>query len=179
MHEIVASRRSIRKYTDEPVDEATVDALLESARLAPSGNNTQPWHFIVVRDPAIRKALATASHDQQWMLTAPVFIACVADIRARITGDAPLQIDELSPRFEVKQIIRDTSIAIEHIVLEAADRGLGTCWIAWFGQQEIRPILGIPSDKFLVAILTVGHPAEEPKPKSRKRLDQIVHRERW
>jgi nitroreductase len=179
MQEIVASRRSIRKYTDEPVAEATVEALLESARLAPSGSNTQPWHFIVVRDPAVKKAVAAASHDQQWMLTAPVLIACVADVRARLPGDAPLEIDELSPQFEVKQIIRDTSIAIEHIVLEAESRGLGTCWIAWFVQREIRPILGIPADKFLVAILTVGRPAEEPRPRSRRPLEQIVHKDRW
>jgi nitroreductase len=179
MQELIASRRSIRKYTDEPVDDATVEALIESARLAPSGNNTQPWHFIVVRDPAVKQALATAAHNQQWMLTAPVLIACVADSRARIPGDATLEIDELSPQLEVKQVIRDTSIAIEHIVLEAASRGLGTCWIAWFIQKEIRPMLGIPADKFLVAILTIGHPAEEPKPRSRKRLDEIVHRERW
>jgi nitroreductase len=179
MQELIASRRSIRKYTDEAVDDDVIEALIESARLAPSGSNTQPWHFIVVRDPAVRQAVAAASHDQQWMLTAPVFIACVADARARIPGDAPLEIDERSPQFEVKQIIRDTTIAVEHIVLEAASRGLGTCWIAWFVQKEIRPILGIPADKFLVAILTVGHPAEAPKPRSRKRLDEILHRERW
>jgi nitroreductase len=175
----IADRRSIRKYLDKPVDDATVLDLIESARVAPSGSNTQPWHFIIIRDEAVKRAVAQASHDQKWMLTAPVFIACVADVRARVDAGVPLAIDEQSPQNDVKQIIRDTAIATEHIVLEATAAGLGTCWIAWFVQEEIRPLLGLSSDKYLVSILTLGYPSEQPAPRKRKAMTEIIHRDTW
>lgn len=175
----IQARRSIRKYSNKPVDDRTIENILESGRLAPSGSNTQPWHFIIIRNEQIKEQVARASHDQGWMLTAPVFIACVADIRSRMRIDEEVVLDEESPQFELKQIIRDTAIAIEHIVLEATSLGLGTCWVAWFRQNEVRPILEIPKDKFLVAIVTLGYAEEEPRPRKRKDLKEMVHNDRW
>jgi nitroreductase len=179
MMQPIVERRSIRKYLDKPIADAVVLNLLESARLAPSGSNTQPWHFIIIRDEAAKRKLAEVSHNQLWMVTAPVFIACVADIRSRIEPGTEANLDEESPQNELKQCIRDTAIAVEHIVLEATTIGLGTCWVAWFMQNEIRPLLGLSDDKYLVSILTVGYPAEDPKPRKRKELKEIVHYERW
>jgi len=175
----IEMRRSIRKYTSKPVEDEKITQLLESARLAPSGSNTQPWHFIIVKSELTRKELAEASHNQSWMLEAPVFIACVADIRSRVKDDTEISLNENSAQQELKQIIRDTSIAIEHIVLEADNLGLGTCWVAWFTQEEIRPILNIPSDKYVVCILTLGYADESPKVRPRKSLKDIVHYEKW
>ncbi len=176
----IETRRSIRKYLPKLVEDQKIARLIESARLAPSGSNTQPWHFIIVKDASNRERLAQASHLQKWMLSAPVFIVCVADIRVRIENDEDeINLNEESPQEELKQIIRDTSIAIEHMVLEAIVLGLGTCWVAWFRQDEIRPILNIPSDKYVVSIITVGYADEAPKPRPRKKLEEIVHYERW
>ncbi|NMM63701.1 nitroreductase [Clostridium sp. P21] len=175
----IKTRRSIRKYLNKPIEDEKIVELLESARLAPSGSNTQPWHFIVVKSESMRKKLAEASHNQKWMMSSPVFIVCVADINCRIKENLHIHLDENSTQEEVKQIIRDTSIAIEHIVLQAANLGLGTCWVAWFTQENIRPILNIPSDKYVISILTVGYADEEPKPRPRKSLEQIVHYENW
>lgn len=175
----IEMRRSIRKYSDKPVEDEKIIQLLESARLAPSGSNTQPWHFIIVKSDSKRQKLAEASNNQRWMLTAPVFIVCIADVRSRIKDDAALSLNENSPQQELKQIIRDTSIAIEHIVLEADNLGLGTCWVAWFTQEEIRPILDIPSDKYVVCILTLGYANESPKARPRKSLEEIIHYENW
>lgn len=172
-------RRSIRKYIDKPVEDEKVIQLLESARLAPSGDNTQPWHFIVVKSELIRHKLAVVSNNQKWMLSAPVFIVCVADIRSRIKDDVDISLDENSPQQELKQIIRDTSIAIEHMVLEANNLGLGTCWVAWFTQEEIRAILNIPTDKYVVSIITLGYVDESPKARPRKKLEEIIHYENW
>ena len=113
------------------------------------------------------------------MLSAPVFIACVADMHSRVSRDIEIETDEESPQNELKQIIRDTSIAIEHIVLEASNQGLGTCWVAWFVQNEIRPILGLSKDKYLVSIVTLGYPAEEPRQRRRKEINEMVHFNRW
>lgn len=175
----IRTRRSIRSYTEKQISEEIIAQLLESARLAPSGSNTQPWHFIIVRSESTRKKIAEISHHQKWMVSAPVHIVCVADIRTRISEDIQISIDENSPQHEVKQIIRDTSIAVEHMVLEAEHLGLGTCWVAWFTQEEIRPVLMIPSDKYVVCILTIGYPEEQPKARPRKKLEEITHFEKW
>ncbi|ABS41638.1 nitroreductase family protein [Clostridium botulinum] len=179
MLEEMKSRRSIRKYMNKSVEDEKIIQLIESARLAPSGSNTQPWHFIVVKSDITRGRLAKVSHNQEWMMAAPVFIVCVADIRSRIKGDVELSLNENSPQQELKQIIRDTSIAVEHLVLSAENLGLGTCWVAWFTQEEIRPILNIPYDKYVVSIITIGYPNESSKARPRKKLQDIIHYEQW
>lgn len=172
-------RRSIRKYLQRPVEDEKIRQLLESARLAPSGSNTQPWHFVVVKDPLIRGKLAEASHKQSWMLSAPVFIVCVGDIMVRMKNHSEMIVNEDSPEEEVKLIIRDSSIAITHLMVEAVNLGLGSCWVAWFRQDEIRPIVNIPRDKYVVGIITVGYADENPNPRPRKKLEDIVHYEHW
>lgn len=168
-------RRSIRKYKDKAVPDESIIRILESARLAPSGSNTQPWHFIVVKDEATKQKIAQVSHNQKWMLS----VVCIADIRSRIKEEIELNLDENSPEEEIKQIIRDTSIATEHILLTATSLGLGSCWVAWFTQNEIRPILHIPADKYVVGVITLGYADEQPSPRPRKKLEEILHYERW
>ena len=148
----ILERRSIRRYTDEAVSDAEVEQILEAARLAPSGSNTQPWRFTVVRDAAKRAAIAQASHRQEWMNTAPVHVVCVADIRCRIPGYAGPPLDDENPLPELKKIIRDTSIAVEHLVLEATELGLGTCWltIAVVCGEDLKKHLGLADDRELL-----------------------------
>lgn len=178
MNEIV-SRRSVRAYSEKAIDDGDLEKLLEAARLAPSGSNTQPWHFILVHSKDMKEKIVKADHNQNWMLQAPLFIVCVADIRSRISDGNSIVLQEDSPMEELKQIIRDTSIAAEHIVLEAEALGLSTCWTAWFNQNEIRPVLDIPSDKYVVCIITVGYSDEKPAPRPRKSIETILHYEKW
>ena len=175
----IKMRRSIRKYTDKPIEDEKIIQVIESARVAPSGSNTQPWHFIIVKSELTKQKLVEVSHNQKWMLSAPVFIVCVADIRCRIPEKEDLSITEDSPEEELKQIIRDTSISMSHILLEANNLGLSTCWVAWFIQEEIRPILNIPSDKYVVGIITLGYSDEIPEARPRKKLEEITHYEFW
>ena len=105
MMEQINARRSIRKYLSNPVPDEKILQLLDSVRIAPSGSNTQPWHFVIVKSDQIRQELAEASHNQQWMLSAPVFIVCVADIHCRIEDNIEISVDENSPAEEVKQVI--------------------------------------------------------------------------
>lgn len=118
-----------------------------------------------------------ASHNQKWMITAPVFIICVADVKCRIKED--IAIDDNSPQDEVKRIIRDTAISTGYMLLQANNLGLGVCWVAEFTQEEIRPVLNIPSDKYVIGVITVGYPNETPKPRPRKNLKDIIHYELW
>lgn len=179
MIKAIEDRRSIRKYIDKSVEDEKLLQILESARLAPSGSNTQPWQIIVVKEQENREKVAKASYNQKWMVSAPVHLVCVADIKSRLPKSKDIYIDEYSKEFEVKQMIRDTSIAIEHMALTATDLGLGTCWIAWFEQKDFRPVLNIPEDKYVVAVLTLGYPDEAPNSRPRKSLEEIVHYEQW
>lgn len=175
----IENRRSIRKYLNKKVEKEKLVQLLESARLAPSGSNTQPWTFIIVESEDTKEKLSIADHQQKWMMTAPIFIVCVADIRCRIPMGTKVRLDENSSEPELKQIIRDTAIAMEHILLEAEHLGLAACWTAWFEQDDVRPILNIPDDKYVCGIITLGYGDEAPKQRPRKGMEEIVRYEKW
>ena len=180
MIQAIKTRTSTRKYSDKPVHEEQVLQLIESARLAPSGSNTQPWHFIIVRSEETKEKIANADGNQLWMTTAPVFIVCVADIRSRIKDNGTeIFVDETSGLRELKAIIRDTAVAIEHLLLEAENMGLSSCWTAYFDQKDMRPILGIPSDKYVVGVVTIGYTDQERRSASRRPLESMVRYEKW
>lgn len=175
----ILDRRSIRKYEEKAVGDDKLAEILEACRIAPSGSNTQPWRLIVVKDESMRRKIAEVSHNQTWMTQAPVHIVCVADLAGRADASVKIKIDEKSPEFMVKQAIRDMTIGADHMTLQAEALGLGTCWVAWFEQKDIRPVLGIPEDKFVVCILTVGYPAERPNQRPRMKIGEIVRYDRW
>lgn len=151
----IKDRRSIRTYKDERIPKDKLEKLLEAARLAPSAGNRQNWKFIVVENEQIKNQLVTASNNQ-------VFVGTASHVIAGI-GDSAQKWHQV-----------DLSIALEHIVLEAVELGLGTCWIGAFNEEEVKKILKIPQDKKVVALLTVGVSAESPAAKPRKALKEIV-----
>lgn len=151
----IKDRRSIRTYKDERIPKDKLDKLMEAARLAPSAANRQIWKFIVVENEQIKRQLATACNKQAFVGTASHVVAGIGD-----------------PSQKWHQV--DLAIALEHIVLEAVELGLGTCWIGAFNEDEVKRILKIPQDKKVVALLTVGVPAESPDARQRKALEEIV-----
>jgi nitroreductase len=153
--ETIRDRRSIRTYKGERIPKDKLDKLLETARLAPSAANRQVWKFIVVEDEQIKNQLVTACNNQAFVGTASQVIAGIGD-----------------PAQKWHQV--DLAIALEHIVLEAVELELGTCWIGAFNEDEVKKILKIPQDKKVVALLTVGVPAESPAARPRKALEEIV-----
>lgn len=181
MKEIV-SRRSIRKFKSTPVEEEKLMAVLEAARLAPSGNNSQPWRFLVITDEEVKKRIVEVDHNQQWMMDAPVFIVGMADLSAR-TGLAEAEpLLENNPSFELKRVIRDTAVAIEHILLECEAEGLGTCWTGWYEQAPMHNVLdslGVPNEFFILGVIAVGYADEEPKQRPRKAMNEIARFGKW
>ena len=175
----ILTRKSVRKYNNTPVEDEKIMQLIESARLAPSGSNTQPWNFIIVRSEDTKLKIAEANNNQEWMKSAPVFVVCVADIRCRLKEDRDIYLDENTDLPELKQIIRDTAIAIEHILLEAESIGLSSCWTAWFSQDNMRPIMNIPDDKYVVGVVTIGYSDGNGKSAPRKPLESIIRYEKW
>ncbi len=156
----IAERRSIRKYKDTPVPKEQVELLIKAATLAPSGHNTQPWRFFVIEDEEVRAKAAKADHDQEWLKTVPVLIACVADSTLRDDRD-------------MMRVVRDTSIAAEHILLQAQHMGLGSCWTGWYEQEDMRQILGVDDTCFVVGVLAVGYADEDPEARPRKDLGEV------
>jgi nitroreductase len=162
VQEAIEKRKSIRSYKDEPIPENKLQKVLEAARLAPSGGNRQQRKFVVVRDLEKRKQLSKAANGQAHVAGAPVVIAGVATSADRIMMCGV-------PAYPV-----DLAIAIDHMTLAAVDEGLGSCWIGAFSQDEARKVMGIPDNYMIVGLLTLGFPADEGRPKTRKSLNEIV-----
>jgi nitroreductase len=175
----IEHRQSTRRYKDRPVSLEDINGVLEAACAAPSRRNNQPWRFLVVTDAAKRAAIAEVSHNQRWMLGAPVHIGLIAEMRARLEGwdDPPL--DEESGLPELKQIIRDVSIAASFLMLEADARGLGTCWIGWHSQSDIRRVLELPGHTYVPGVITLGWPDDPPRPRLRHSPEKLIHWERY
>jgi len=111
------------------------------------------------------------------MANAPVHLVVCADLGAR--EGAGGRFDEETPGMDAKRVIRDTAIATDHLMLRAVELGLGTCWIGWYVQDEIRPLLAIPEQVFVLGVLVVGKPAETPGPRPRRPLETLIYGETW
>ena len=179
MIESIRRRKSVRKFLDKPIEDQKLNEILLAARLAPSGNNRQPWSFIVIKDELVREEVAVATNSQMWIATAPVVIVAVADICAMNENYANMIVDEETSLYDLKRAIRDTAIAVTHMLLEVDNQGLGACWCGAFNQKGIRPVLSVPEDKFVLAVIPIGYPDEQPESKPRKDLEAIVRYETW
>jgi len=179
MLEVIAKRKSTRTYFDQPVEKERLLQLIESARVAPSAINSQPWHFVIVTSEKAKKKILEFIPTQDWMKHAPAFVVAIADIK--IKDDSVTFVDETSDHPELKGIIRDTSIATEHILLEAQNLGLSSCWTGWFSQADIRPALDIPEDKFVVGLIALGYSDDKDKlpNHNRRPLENMVHYDKW
>jgi len=169
MFEAIKKRRSVRAFTNEPVSAKEVMKLIDAARWAPSAGNIQPWEFVVVRDPEIKRGLSVAALDQTFIEEAPVVIVvCANQLRSsRGYGSRGVNL----------YCLQDTAAATQNMLLTAHALGLATCWVGAFQEEEARKVLNIPSGVRPVAIVPVGHPAEKPMARSRRPLSEIIHHE--
>jgi nitroreductase len=171
--ELIARRRSIRKYLDKPVEREKILECLEAARLAPSADNVQPWRFLVIDDPALRDELARKVFSgiysvSKFAAKAPVLIVILARLDI-ITNRIGKQIQG------VHFYLLDVGIAGEHIVLQAEELGIGSCWVGWFHSRRARKVLGIPKKYKIVSLLAMGYYEKKPpREKKRKCLEDIA-----
>ncbi len=162
VYEIMKQRCSVRKFVDKPVEKEKLVRVLEAARIAPSACNNQPWHFVVVQDDELRKAVSP-----EWRDTAPAIIVICGDHNsAWHRGDGKDHCDI------------DAAIAIDHMTLMAAELGLGTCWVCSFDSVGCHKALGLPEHMEAIALLPIGYPDESSDPNrhdtERKPFDSIV-----
>jgi len=178
--DLVSARSSVRRYdADRPVSDGQLAAILEAARAAPSASNAQPWRFVVVRDPAVRRRFVAEAfsglYRRSRRIEAPVYLV-LCGVRGAV--------DLVSrPLGHASYTLTDCGIAGEHAVLAATELGLGTCWIGWFDRRRARRVLGIPGGVAAVAVIALGWPAErERAPASRRRrkpISEIARLDGW
>lgn len=160
--EAIKTRRSIRKYRQEPIPNEKLESIFEAARLAPSAANRQPWRFVVVQDADRKKALAEAANNQTFLRDAAAIVAALGD-----------------PDVSARWFEKDPMIALEHMALAATALGYGTCWIGAFDEDAVKRLLKIPVKMKIVALLPIGIPDETPTSRPRKELSEIFFKEEW
>jgi nitroreductase len=155
--DVILSRRSVRSYEQRKVPDEVLGKILEAGRQAPSADNMQPWHFIVVTDSGIKEKLSNDS-EQFTKESAFTVVGC------RYIGDS----------YSRKWSVVDTTIALQNMVIAAWSFGIGSCWIGSFNEEEVNKLLSIPDAWKVIALISFGYPAEKPGTKLKKPLTEIV-----
>ena len=170
---LVTQRESVRKFEDRPVEREKIMTCIEAARLAPSAENVQPWRFVVLDDPAIIQGFSAAAFSglyryTRWAAKAPVIVAIFAE-KDWLANRVGKEIQG------TRYYLIDVGIAGEHLVLQAEQLGLGSCWIGWFHAKNARKILGVPRSWQAVSVLAVGYPLYRRKEKRpKKKMEEIL-----
>ena len=170
--ELVHKRRSVRKFANRPIAKEDILKCLEAARLAPSGCNSQPWHFIVIDEPELRKRVAGRIfagiyNMNQFAQEAPVLVAVVSE-KEKFLASFGGQVRNTS------YCLVDIGIACEHLVLQAQELGIGSCWIGWFDEKALKEELKVSSKKKIDIVIALGYAAEDKiVPKVRRALQEM------
>jgi nitroreductase len=202
---IIQDRRSIRQYTEEPVSKEHLDMILEAARQAPSGENAQPWRFIVVSDAATRKRLGAIAGGGSGRRFTSEFVTQKMQERfssledeakkkaifekltsgrvSAFLADAPVSI-VVCGRKDVWDLPYDTSAAIENMLLMVTALDLGACWVIApcidiRDEERLKALLGVPEEVKIVSIVAIGHPTRPHRPRPRIALNELVYSESW
>ncbi|HEU5003756.1 MAG TPA: nitroreductase family protein [Actinomycetota bacterium] len=167
--EAIRARRNVRQFDGRPVPPTDLDRILEAGRLAPSAGNSQPWDFILVTDRALLEALAGVWQGARHVAASAATIALVAPVLADPGRSAMVE-------FDLGQVTA-------HLMLAAAELGVGSAHAAVRDQDLARQILGLPGDRRLAWLIALGYPATRAlRPRrhpNRRPLEEIVHLDRW
>jgi nitroreductase len=171
LKEAIKTRRSIRGFKSTPVEDSVVNEIIELGNLAPSAGNLQPRDFVIVKDEEIKKNLAHAALDQNFIAEAPVVIVVCANYqRCSSYGNRGRELYSL----------QDSAAAIENMLLTVVDKGLSSCWVGSFDEHAVSTLLGLTSMIRPVAILPIGYSeTEKTKPGSRIDISELIHYEKW
>jgi nitroreductase len=202
---VIQDRRSIRQYTKDPVSEEHLEMILEAARQAPSGENAQPWRFVVVKDEDTRKQLGaiagggsgrrfTGEYVTKQMQARfesledeakkkAIFEKLTSGRVSAFLADAPVSI-VVCGRKDVWDLPYDTSAAIENMLLMVTALGLGACWVIApcidiRDEERLKDLLGVPEEIKVVSIVAIGHPTRPHRPRPRLPLNELVFDEEW
>ena len=166
--DLIATRYSVRAYRPDPVEDHKLQTILQAAQIAPTAANRQPIQIIVIHTHG-RQAEINTIYRRPWFAQAPLLLAiCAISTQAWVRE---------SDRFNARLI--DAAIVTDHLILAATNLGLGTCWVAAFNVEAARAILRLPPEAEPVIFTPLGYPADQPTPKTRKPLTDLVRYEHW
>jgi nitroreductase len=206
--EAIQKRVTIRKWKSIPVEKEKIIRVLESGRRAPSWGNVQPWRFIVVQDKTKIEELATvAAGGQPQVTTAPVVIVCcgvsevfsrkmhreslkqlieagVMDWPEEFLDNVVLESEQFAPYMRGKEVMtikagEQIMISVAYMSLEALNQGLGSCWVGAISPKEAAKALNLPETMFVHDLFIMGYPDEDPKPRPRKKAEEVVFWEKY
>jgi nitroreductase len=157
----IRTRREIREYLDKAIPEETLLKILEAGRLAPSSKNSQPWHFVVIRNKEMLKKISALTPTGEHIAKAPLAVAILMD---------SAKLPEI-----------DGARAGQSMILAAWDLGIGACWITNFYDDGVKDLLGAPQRMKLVSVIPFGYPVEPTtkRKKVRKPISEILHYEKF
>ena len=169
----IKKRRSVRGYLDKTIPKQVLNRVLEAARLAPTAANKQPFKLVLVTDELTKAKLVEASRKQTFIAEAPIVVVGCA-----FPEESYQKIGGTHTSEEI-----DISIVFDHLMLQAAEEGLGTCWIGAFDENKIKEILNIPSNVKVIGLTPLGYPSggefKPGKHLERKPLSEIVLYEKY
>lgn len=150
--ELAKARYSVRSFKDQPIQDEKLNLILEAGRIAPTACNNQPQKIYVAQSEDARKKLASVC---SCTFDAPVILAVCYD-RTRDWKNS------LMPGYESGET--DTAIVCTHMMLQAAELGIGSCWVGWFNAHRVSEVIGVPENVTVSALLPIGYPADDAKP---------------
>jgi nitroreductase len=160
--ELVKNRYSCRAYKSLEVEKEKLDYILECVRFAPSAVNKQPWRFHIVSKAEDKERLQLC-YNRDWFKTAPMYvIASVLHDEEWVRADGKHHGDI------------DIAIAVEHLCLAATEQGLSTCWVCNFDAEKCKQLFGLSANEEPAVVVPLGYAADEPKPKNRKTIEEII-----
>ncbi len=169
--EVVRKRHMVRAFKKKPVDEEKINKILRNAHQAPSAGFLQPQEFVLVRDQGVKKQLAAAALDQDFIADAPVVIVTCADTKRSASRYGRRGIERYS--------IIDAAYASLLILLTAIDEGLGACFVGAFYDDEVAKVLRLPEGVIPIGIIPIGYPDQGPEKYPRIPLEKILHIDGW
>lgn len=155
--DLILNRRSIRRYEAKDIPEDVMKQILEAGRQSPYAVNKQPIHFMIVKDHELAKKFSNLPFNS-FIKDAPAVVVGCADIKSLLTG---------------KWAVVDATIAIQNMVIAAWALGVGSCWIGAFDEKKVKESLKVPDKWKVVALLTLGYPAEQPTPRKKKPIEEL------
>lgn len=168
-YEVLRTRRSIRKFTEEAIPQAVLERVMLAAGMAPSGSNRQNWKYIIVSDPELREKVGRICLNQKFISEAPLtVIVCGRDMSDAYNRGGYME--------ELGMIV-DASITFTHFIMAARAEGLGTCWIGLFDNEQLKNLFGIPDGWDVVALSPLGYPSKPSdfvETEKRKSYDELV-----
>lgn len=162
--QLINQRFSVRKYTGQSIPKKVLENIAEAGRMAPSAVNYQPWHFIIVENKEARAALYSC-YPREWFGKAPVYIVVCSD-----SSQGWVRTHDQKNFAEI-----DACIAADHMVLQATESGLGSCWVCNFNPDSCKKALNLPANIEPLVIVPLGFPNETAREKIRKPLNGILH----